>query len=150
MTWITATLKEKSDTHYYLGLSSLCKEASIDSESSYTVRIKYETSYCIKCKNMLKSKKIHHTIQQRYEKLSHAQKQEKTGNRPRLEKQLLNVIHHSDTILPVKILELKETFQHFHPEINLEDIILPLVTSRKVTVSGDLISPCFVETSHVK
>lgn len=150
MTWITATLKEKSDTHYYLGLSSLCKETSIDSESSYTVRIKYETSYCIKCKNMLKSKKIHDTIQQRYEKLSHAQKQEKTGNRPRLEKQLLNIIHHNDTVLPVKISEIKETFNNFYPEIDIEDIILPLVTSKKVIVSGDLISPCFLEESFVR
>ena len=150
MTWITATLKEKSHTHYYLGLSSLCKEKSIDSESSYTVRIKYVASYCATCKNMLKSKKIHHTTQQRYKKLSHAQKQEKTGNRPRLEKQLLNIIHPSNTTLPAKISQIKETIHQFYPEINIEDIILPLVTSRKVTVSGDLISPCFVETSHVK
>jgi len=149
MTWITATLNGRSNTHYYLGLSSLCKETSIDSESSHTVRIKYDVSYCVTCQSMLKSKKIHHTIQQRYEKLSHAQKQEKTGNRPRLEKQLLNIIHHSDTILPVKISELKETFDYFHPEINIEDIILPLVTSRKVIVSGDLISPSTVEITHV-
>jgi len=150
MTWIAATLKGISNTHYYLGLTSLCKNVRIESESSYTIRIKCDVSYCMTCQNMLKSKKIHHTIQKRYEKLSHVQDREKIGNRPLLEKQLLNIIHHNDTIIPARISEIKETFQHFHPEINLEDIILPLVTSRKVTVSGDFISPSIVEVPHVK
>jgi len=150
MTWITATLKGHINTHYYLGLTSMCKNARIESESSYTVRIKYDVSYCMACQNMLKSKKIHHTIQDRYDKLNNTQENEKAENRPRLEEQLLNIIHHSDTILPAKISHIKETFDYFYPEINLEDIILPLVTSKKVTVSGDLISPNFVEVSHVK
>jgi len=149
MTWIAATLKGISNTHYYLGLNSLCKNAHIESESSYMVRIKCDVSYCTTCQSMLKSKKIHHTIQKRYEKLSHVQDKEKTGNRPRLEEQLLNILHHSDTAIPARISEIKETFNHFYPEINLEDIILPLVTSKKITVSGDLISPSTVEVYHV-
>ena len=150
MTWITATLKGHTNTHYYLGLTSMCKNARIESESSYTVRIKYDVSYCMTCQSMLKSKKIHHTIQDKYDKLNNIQENEKAENRPRLEEQLLNIIHHSDTILPAKISQIKETFHHFHPSIDIEDIILPLVTSKKVKVSGNLISPCFVEVSFVK
>jgi len=150
MTWIAATLKGITNTHYYLGLSSLCKNTRIGSESSYMVRIKCDVSYCMTCQNMLKSKNIHHTIQQRYEKLSHVQGREKTGNRPRLEEQLLNIIHHNDTIIPARISQLRETFNEFYPAIDIEDIILPLVTSRKVTVSGDFISPSIMEAPHVK
>jgi len=155
MTWITATLNGIDATHYYFGLSSLCGSVHIESESSYAVRIKYDVSYCMRCQSMLKSKKIHRTIQDRYEKLSHAQDKEKQvlvflDDINPLEYCLLNIIHHSDTILPAKISELKEIFQQFHREIDIEDIILPLVTSKKVTVSGDLISPNFVEVSHVK
>jgi len=150
MTRITATLKGTSNTHYYLGLSSLCKNTRIESESSYMVRIQCDVSYCMTCQKMLKSKKIHHTIQQRYHNLNHTQDKERTENRPQLEEQLLNILHHMDTILPAKLSQLKETFSHFYPAINIEDIILPLVTSRKVTVSGDLISPSIVEASHVK
>jgi len=155
MTWITATLKGISNTHYYLGLTSLCKNTRIESESSYMVRIKCDVSYCMTCQNMLKSKKIHHTIQQRHEKLSHTQDKEEhvlefLNDIKPLQYQLLNIIHHNDTIIPARISQLKETFNEFYPEINLEDIILPLVTSRKVTVSGDFISPSIVEVSHVK
>ena len=131
MTWITSTRMRISHTHYYLGLTSICEDAHIESESSHMVRIKYDVSYCEICQMMLKSKKMHRTIQDRYDKLNRTQEKEKAGNRPRLEDQLLNIIHHSDTILPVKISQIKETFHHFYPAIDIEDIILSLVTSKK-------------------
>ena len=158
MTWITRKIKyDILDTHYYLGLTSLCGITHLDERQniSYEPKIKHDASCCKTCQDMLKSKTIHNVIQQRYDKLNHTQDKERhvlvfLDDTDPLQYQLLNVLHHRDTVLPAKISELKVAFSNFHPEINIEDIILPLVTSRKVTVSGDFISPCFVDVSHVK
>ena len=52
MTWVVRKIKYNIlDTHYYLGLTSLCGTTHLDEKqnTSYEPRIKHDASYCKTC-----------------------------------------------------------------------------------------------------
>ena len=60
MTWATVTITGKtSTTHYYMGTTSLCLNASLINDSCTVKHATDSNKHCTECKTVLKSKKIH-------------------------------------------------------------------------------------------
>lgn len=150
MTWIVKNYKNNSETHYYVGFSSICRSGDIITPKalSYSIEISNDVPYCKCCQTILKSKKIHQKIVQRENNLELVQK--KIGKfGVTLQGMVLNNISSHDS-RAAKISELKKLFNEYFPQIYLEDILILLLIFGKIKISEDTITLCFVEATHVR
>ena len=93
---------------------------------------------------------MHQCITQRQNKLEKVQKKTVTEFRITLQDMLLNRLSHKYPIEPTKISELEELFSKEYPQIALDDVLVPLLVSGKITISGDFVITNPMEVSHVK
>ena len=148
MTWIAKNHKYTSNTHYYLGFSSIycSKNIATPKPLSYTIQINSHHTRCKLYCIMLKSEKFYLIIKQRRDSLKSAQRHA-TKFGVSLQDMLLLLLNRLtfDGMRTVKILELENLLsKEYHT--NIEDIIIPLLTSsQKVRISGDAIIFCSME-----
>ncbi len=155
MTWIARKIKYHIlDTHYYLGLTSLCGTTHLDEKQniSYEPRILHSASYCKICQDMLKTKNIHKKIKLQEAKLKLCQDRLKRNLKTdiKLQDMVLRYLKHPDTKTPVNISEMKKIFQDDCLVEIFEDVLVPLVISQKISIFEDGITPCFMEEQYVK
>ena len=151
MNWIAKHLEYASNIHYYVGFTSICDSERIASPEplSYAIKIKKQNSaYCKTCQKILKSEKVQKTIQKREKRIQTAQKKAAELFGVTLQDMLFNRLT-SESTKTVNMSELEKLFSADYPQVHLEDILLPLLVSSKVRISGDVIISMEVPT-HVK
>lgn len=155
MTWITR--KEKYhylDTHYYLGLTSLCDIIHLDEKQniSYEPKIKQDIRYCKICQDMLKTKKTHNKIKLQEAKLKLCQDRLERNLKTdiKLQDMALRYLRHPDTRIPVNVSHMQNVFVDDCLKEVFEAVLIPLLTSRKISIFEGMISPRFVEVYYVK
>jgi len=153
--WLARKIKYNIlDTHYYLGLTSLCGTTHLDERQniSYEPRIKHDASYCKTCHDMLKSEKIHNKAKLQEVKLKLCQDRLARNLKTdiKLQDMALRYLRHPDTKTPISVSHLQNVFSDDCLKEIFESVLILLLTSRKISIFEGMISLCFVEAYHVK
>ena len=143
MTWVVRHYGDvhTDDIHHYMGFSSVCgavKRVDTPRPVQYTTNVKRTCARrCQECQTMLKSRSVHKRTEARRKRLDSAQKRAaKFG--VTLQDMMLNVLG-ADGTGTVKMSEVRAVFGAEFPHVDVEDILLPLVASHMVRLSGDRI-----------
>lgn len=155
MTWIARKIKHHYlDTHYYLGFTSLCDITHLDEiqNISYEPKIRHDASYCKICKDMLKTKKTHNKIilQKAKLKLCQDRLERNLKDDIKLQDMVLRYLAYPDTKTPVSVSHMQNVFSDDCLKEIFEAVLIPLLTSHKISVFEGMISPRFMEASFVK
>ncbi len=137
------------DTHYYLGIASICNQARLGSgtqDITYEPHIGPRLKFCQICKRMLKTEKMCKIVAAINDRISTAQRKLNEGGLPdtALQDMVMNYLCHPDTQRPVKISILQEAIRNECPNECLEYLLITLLTSGRISISDDKISPCLI------
>ena len=146
---ITKHYQNNSTTHSYKGFNSICGSENITwpVPSSYSIRTRVEVSHCKTCKKMLKTKKIHDSMERRTKVMVKAQENAKKYGIS-LQDMLLTRLS-IEVNMSMEISKMSEIFNAEYPNIDVEEVIVPLLVAGKVSILEGVISMP-METKYVK
>ena len=146
--WISKCDRITASTHYYLGFSSICGMENINTPRPplYAVKIRHDRSYCQSCLKMQKSN-IQIAVVERQKRVEVAQKKAEVYG-VSLQDMLMNRIT-SEENRSMAVDEVVELFSYEYPGLEVEDILLPLVTSRRIIIVDGVASCSGGEDTHV-